>query len=413
MTQRSVVVVGGGAAGLMAAGQAAHSGARVLLLEKMKRPGLKLGITGKGRCNITNVAGIDDFLARFGPSGRFLHQAFARFFNHDLMAFCREIGLDLVTERGGRVFPTGGKATDVVHALLRWLRREGVHIQRETVVDRLLIEGERVTGVAAAGRQWPCDALILATGGASYPATGSSGDGYRLAQAAGHRLVPVRPALVPLETAGDSATRLAGLTLRNIRARLLINGKKTRDLHGELTFAEYGLTGPVVLTLSGQAVDALRAGHRVELAIDLKPALDEKKLDARLLRDFAARAKEPFSSLLRGLLPYAMVPVCLDQVGLPPDRTGAGVTARERRRLRLWLKDLRLPVTGHRPLSEAIVTAGGIDTREIDPRTMESRLVRGLYLTGEMLDLQADTGGYNLQAAFSTGWLAGRHAARG
>lgn len=412
MTQRTVVVVGGGAAGLMAAGQAARGGARTLLLEKMKRPALKLGITGKGRCNITNVAEMDDFLARFGPSGRFLRQAFARFFNRDLMALCRELGLDLVTERGGRVFTASGQATDVVYALLRWLREEGVQIRRQTAVDRLLIEQGRITGVAAGDRRWPCDAVVLATGGASYPATGSSGDGYALAQAAGHRLVAIRPALVPLETAGDTAGRLAGLTLRNIRARLLIDGKKARDISGELTFAEYGLTGPVVLTLSGQAVDALRAGHRVEMAIDLKPALDEKKLDARLLRDLAARGKEPCASLLRGLLPREMVPVCLDQAQVPPERTGANVTARERRRLRLWLKDLRLPISGHRPLSEAIVTAGGVDTREIDPRTMESRLVRGLYLAGEVLDLQADTGGYNLQAAFSTGWLAGRYAAR-
>lgn len=412
MTQRTVVVVGGGAAGLMAAGQAARGGARTLLLEKMKRPALKLGITGKGRCNITNVAEMDDFLARFGPSGRFLRQAFARFFNRDLMALCREIGLDLVTERGGRVFTASGQATDVVYALLRWLREEGVRILRQNAVDRLLIEQGRITGVAAGDRRWPCDAVVLATGGASYPATGSSGDGYALAQAAGHRLVAIRPALVPLETAGDTAGRLAGLTLRNIRARLLIDGKKARDISGELTFAEYGLTGPVVLTLSGQAVDALRAGHRVEMAIDLKPALDEKKLDARLLRDLAARGKEPCASLLRGLLPREMVPVCLDQAQVPPERTGANVTARERRRLRLWLKDLRLPISGHRPLGEAIVTAGGVDTREIDPRTMESRLVRGLYLAGEVLDLQADTGGYNLQAAFSTGWLAGRCAAR-
>jgi hypothetical protein len=416
MTQRTVVVVGGGAAGLMAAGQAARSGARTLLLEKMKRPGLKLGLTGKGRCNITNVAEMDDFLTRFGPSGRFLRQAFARFFNQDLLTLCRDIGLDPVTERGGRVFFANAKATDVGYALLRWLNEEGVKIHRETAVDRLLIEQGRIVGVAAAGRRWSCDAVVLATGGASYPATGSTGDGYDLAQAVGHRLLPIRPALVPLETAGDTAGdtagRMAGLTLRNIRARLLIDGKKARDISGELTFAEYGLTGPVVLTLSGQAVDALRAGHRVEMAIDLKPALDEKKLDARLLRDLAARGKEPCASLLRGLLPREIVPVCLDQAQVPPERTGANVTARERRRLRLWLKDLRLPISGHRPLSEAIVTAGGVDTREIDPRTMESRLVRGLYLAGEVLDLQADTGGYNLQAAFSTGWLAGRCAAR-
>ncbi len=412
MTKRKIIVIGGGAAGLIAAGQAALSGADTLLLEKMKRPGRKLCITGKGRCNITNIAEVPDFISHFGKTGRFLRQAFSRYFNTDLMDFLEELGVELVTERGGRVFPVSGKATDVVSALSRWVEQCGVQVTHSSSVDELSLCEGRVTGVVSRGKEIPCDAVILATGGASYPATGSTGDGYRLAESAGHRIVPIRPALVPLETAGDLAGRMDGLNLRNIKVRMFVNGKKIKEAFGELVFAEFGVTGPVILTLSGEAVDALQHGHAIELAIDLKPALDEKKLDARLLRDFAARGKEPIHSLLRALLPREMVPICLERTEIPPDRIANSITAKERRRLRTWLKDFRLDVTGHRPFTEAIVTAGGIDTREIDPRTMESRLTEGLFLAGELIDIQADTGGYNLQAAFSTGWLAGCSAAQ-
>jgi predicted Rossmann fold flavoprotein len=280
-------------------------------------------------------------------------------------------------------------------------------------VDELLLADGRVAGVKARGREIPADAVILATGGASYPRTGSTGDGYRLAAAAGHRLIPIRPALVPLVTAGAIAGRLAELSLLNIKVRMLVDGKKSHEAFGELVFSNFGLTGPVILTLSGYAVDALRQGRGVTFAIDLKPALDENKLEARLLRDFASRGKEEFGSLLRGLLPRQLVPICLELTGIPADRQVHSVSAKERRRLRSWLKDFRLEVIGYRPFTEAIVTAGGIDTREVDPRTMESRLVKGLYFAGELLDIQGDTGGYNLQAAFSTGWLAGRAAAQG
>jgi hypothetical protein len=265
--------------------------------------------------------------------------------------------------------------------------------------------------VCCGGREIPCRAAVLATGGASYPATGSTGDGYRFAAAAGHHIIDIRPALVPLETAGPAAGRMAELNLRNIRARLVVDGNKAAEDFGELVFTESGVTGPVILTLSGLAVDALRNGRKVALSLDLKPALDEQKLDRRLLRDLDARGKEPLGSLLRGLLPREMVPVCLDLIDLSAEHLAATMTVKERRRLRQWIKDFRLEVTGFRPFAEALVTAGGVDTREVDPRTMESRLVKGLYLAGELLDLQADTGGYNLQAAFSTGWLAGRSAA--
>jgi hypothetical protein len=413
MTGRKVIVIGGGAAGLMAAGQAAEAGAETLLLEKMKRPGRKICITGKGRCNITNIAEISEFIGHFGKTGNFLRQPFARFFNNELMEFLEELGLKQVKERGGRVFPASGKAPEVLKVLLKWLQQCGVEIKESSPVEELIIEAGRITGVVVLGRKILCDAVILATGGASYPVTGSTGDGYRLAGTAGHQVVPIRPALVPLVTGGSIAGRMAELNLRNIKVRMLVNGKKYKEAFGELVFSKFGLTGPVILTLSGYAVDAIQNGDKVTFAIDLKPALDENKLEARLLRDFASRGQEDFASLLRGLLPREMVPICLELTNIPADRKVHSVSAKERRRLRTWLKDFRLEVTGFRPFAEAIVTAGGVDTREVDPRTMESRLTKGLFLAGELLDIQGDTGGYNLQAAFSTGWLAGRSAAKG
>jgi predicted Rossmann fold flavoprotein len=432
MTERRVIVVGGGAAGLMAAGQAAQMGAETLLLEKMDRPGRKLRIAGKGRCNLTNVVPRSEFLTHFEPQGHFLRPAFYRFFNEDLVVFFEELGVPTVTERGGRVFPASGQAQDVVDALVRWIGEQGVTLRTRSPVERLLVEGGRVVGVEVSSassrkgrslastltstltstRVYRADAVIVATGGASYPATGSTGDGYRLAQAVGHTIVPIRPALVPLETAGDVAPRLQGLSLRNVTVRVWVNGKKQAEAFGEMLFTHFGLSGPIILSLSRQVVDVLRLGQRVILSIDLKPALDEGKLDARLLRDLDAHGKQQFHTLLKGLLPRKLIPVCIDLTGIPPDKMAHQITSEQRQRLRTWLKDFRLEVTGHRPFTEAIITAGGVDVREVNPRTMASRLVEGLYFAGEVLDVDADTGGYNLQAAFSTGWVAGRSAAR-
>ncbi len=412
MTKRRVIVVGGGAAGLMAAGQAAGLGAETLLLEKMARPGRKLRITGKGRCNLTNVTPVSEFITHFGPNGRFLRQALARFSTSELGAFFGELGVRTVTERGGRVFPASGQAQDVVDAMVGWIRKRGVTVQTRSPVERLLVEDGRVVGVLAAGRVYRADATIIATGGASYPATGSTGDGYRLAASVGHSIVPIRPALVPLETAGNIAPRLQGLSLRHVTVRVWVNGKKRAEQFGEMLFTHFGLSGPIILSLSRQVVDALRLGQSVTISIDLKPALDERKLDARLLRDLDGFGKQRFRTLLKELLPRKLIPVCIDATSISPDKAGHQITAQERKRLRTWLKDFRLEVTGHRPFAEAIITAGGVDTREVNPRTMASRLVEGLYFAGEVLDVDADTGGYNLQAAFSTGWVAGRAAAR-
>jgi predicted Rossmann fold flavoprotein len=412
MKTRKIIVIGGGPAGLMAAGQAAEAGAETLLLEKMKKTGLKLCITGKGRCNITNIAEISDFISHFGKTGPFLRQAFARFFNADLMGFLNELGLELVTERGGRVFPASGKAPDVRRVLMQWNKRSGVKIKNSAPVDKILTQDKRITGVVSQGKKITCDAVIIATGGASYPVTGSTGDGYRLCESLAHTVIPVRQALVPLVTSGDVAKKMVGLNLRNVNVRMFINGKKKREEFGEVVFTEFGLTGPTILTLSGEAVDNLRSGQKVTFSIDLKPALDEKKLDARLQRDIASRGKEQINSLLRGLLAREMVPVCLDLIGIPAEYPVCNISAKERKSLRTWLKDFRLEVVACRPFAEAIITAGGINTKEIDPRTMESRAIKGLFVAGELLDIQADTGGYNLQAAFSTGWLAGRSAAQ-
>jgi predicted Rossmann fold flavoprotein len=406
-----VIVVGAGAAGMMAAGQAALAGAETILIEKMRRPGLKLAITGKGRCNLTNSAEITEFIRNFGKNGRFLRQSFHRFFNKELCDFFQQHGLKLTTERGGRIFPSDGKAQHVVTVMTDWLGQCGVKIIKDAAVDRLIVEEGRIQGIGYGQRELRGDAVILATGGASYPATGSTGDGYPLVEALGHTIEEVRPALVPLVAEPEICTRMDTLNLRNIAVSLYIAGKKADQAFGELVFHKQGVTGPVILTLSLQAVDALRAKQSVALVLDLKPALDDKKLDARLLRDFAKRNKEELSSILRGLLPREMVDVCLDLTGISPKRLGQDVTAEERKRLRVWLKNFRLEVSGHRPFKEAIVTAGGVSLKEVDPRTMESRKVKGLYLIGELLDLQAETGGYNLQAAFSTGFVAGKSAA--
>lgn len=410
MSRKTVVVIGGGAAGLMAAGQAAIAGARVILLEKMKRPGRKICITGKGRCNITNSAPVVEFIEHFGKNGRFLRQAFSRFFSTELINFFRDNGLPVTLERGGRYFPTSGRAPDILKVFLSWLSELQVDIRDNCPVNDILTSDSKIRAVVTRRGTIPCDCVIIATGGASYPATGSTGDGYTLAKKMGHTIVPIRPALVPLEIQSGVHPALVGLELRNIGVQLLINGKKKRELFGELHFLKYGVSGPTILTLSGDAVDARQKGETVVLAVDLKAALNHQKLDARLIRDFEKRNKEKFADVLRGLLPAQLVPFCLEQTAIPANRLAGEISKIERKKLLHWLKGLRLEVSGYRSFKEAIVTAGGISLKEVNPRTMESKIISGLYLAGEVLDLNGNTGGYNLQAAFSTGWLAGRSA---
>lgn len=413
MRDPDLIVIGAGAAGLLASGTAATAGARVLLLEKMPRPGMKLAITGKGRCNLTNIEPRGGFESHFGVNGNWLKPAFDAYFSDALMAFLESEGIPLVTERGGRVFPAGARAPDVVKVLVAWVRRLGVEIRPRQAVERLLMDTDGgVGGVVTPAGETRGRSVVLACGGASYPGTGSTGDGYALASAVGHVVVSPRPALVPLVTRPAPDRALDGTGLKNVRVQLLVDGEAVAQGFGEMGFSASGVNGPVILSLSGLAVDAMDAGHDVRLQVDLKPALSESKLRARLDRDLVARATEPMRSVLRGLLPKPLVGGCLAATGIRGSLPGNRLAIPQREQLIGWLKNVELAVSGHRGMSEAIVTAGGVALDGVCPDTMASRLVPRLYFAGELLDIHADTGGYNLQAAFSTGVLAGICASR-
>lgn len=408
--KHTVIVIGGGPSGLLAAATAASRGASVTLLERMDRPGRKLRICGKGRGNIGNTAPLDEFLTHFGKNFRFLRPALAHFFTPDTIDLLESLGVPTKEERGGRLFPVSDSAQDLVDAFVRHARTSGATIRTGCRVSdiRRLAEGFEIT---SGPHTLKADRVILATGGASYPATGSTGDGYDLARRLGHGITTITPALIPLVTAGDAAGRMQGLSLKNVRAELRVDGKKAGEQMGEMLFTHFGLSGPIILTLSKAAVQAVDQGKKTEIVIDLKPALDPAKLDARLLRDLGEHGKMHVENLLRGLMPPKLIPICLEQTGLAGDKAAHQVSAEERKRLRLWLKELRFTVSGYRPLREAIVTAGGVSLTEVNPKTMQSRICPGLFLAGEVLDMDADTGGFNLQAALSTGHLAGLSAA--
>lgn len=395
---------------MMAAIAAAGAGAETVLVEKNDRLGRKLRITGKGRCNVTNDCDRNTFLSNIPTNPRFLYGAFAGFSNEDTKAFFEGLGVPLKTERGNRVFPVSDHAGDIVAALEKECRRRGVQILRETVTG-LELAGGRVTGVRTEDGGLPAGAVIVATGGASYPLTGSTGDGYRFARAAGHTVVDIHPSLVPLTSPGALCPSMQGLSLRNVGVKILRreNGKAVYEDFGELMFTHFGVTGPTVLSASAHLSDI--APGKYELCIDLKPALDEKKLDARVLSDFAKYRNRDFANALSDLLPQKMIPAFVQLCGVPGDRKVNAVTRAERARVVETLKHFRVPLDGFRPISEAIVTRGGVSTRELSPKTMESRLVRGLYFAGEVIDVDAYTGGFNLQIAFSTGFAAGRSAA--
>jgi predicted Rossmann fold flavoprotein len=405
-----VIVIGAGAAGLIAAGHAAHQGAKVLLLEKMRRAGRKLLITGKGRCNITSNSPKSVFYKNIFPHGRFLQHAFDVFFTEDILKIIHDQGVETTTERGDRVFPVSNLAADVVNALMRWMGKKNIETMYEAKVSGLLIEENAVVGVRAiingVSKEFFGKRVIICTGGKSYPATGSTGDGYALAKQAGHTINEVRPALVPLVTKGIIAEKLQGLGLKNVNAVVWVNRKKTAEEFGELMFAHYGLSGPVILTLSRKVVEELYKNNKIEIGIDLKPALDEKKLDARLLRDINEHGKKQVENIFRLWLPAKLIPVFLELIEIDENKLCHQLTAKERRRILLLMKDFRFEVSGHPGFKEAIITAGGVSTAEINPKTMESKLAPNLYFAGEVIDLDGTTGGFNLQLAFSTGWLA-------
>ncbi len=412
-----VIVVGAGAAGLIAAGRAAHLGARVLLVEKMRQAGRKILITGKGRCNITHDAPVSVYYKNIYPNPRFLKHAFNAFFTGDILKILHDRGVETTTERGSRVFPVSNRSADVRKALMDWMGKKNIDIIYQARAGELLTREGSVTGIritSLSGSRDICSgAVIICTGGKSYPATGSTGDGYELARQAGHTVSEVRPALVPLVTGGETAGRLQGLGLRNINAVVWVNGRKCAEEFGELMFAHYGLSGPVILTLSRQVVEALSAGSRVEIGIDMKPALDAKKLDIRLLRDLDAHGKKQAENIFRLWLPSKLIPVFLEILEIDGKKPCHQLGAGERRKILHLMKDFRFAVTGHPGYGEAIITAGGVSTSEINSRTMESKLSRNLYFAGEVIDLDGNTGGFNLQIAFSTGFLAGQECAGG
>lgn len=435
MRHFDVVVAGGGAAGLMAAGAAASGGRRVLLCEKMEKPARKVRITGKGRCNLTNMRPEAEFLDKVRASADFFRPAFEHFSNRETVRFFESLGVPLVTERGERVFPASGKAWDIADALVTWCRNLGVIIECHTRVTGIDTRHGRVCGLTTESsrpeterpsvrseqkdttihrEKISTENLILATGGLSYPATGSTGEGYDMAHLQGHRIEPVRPSLVPLESDLQRRYPLEGLALRNVSACLLLDGHRAMEEFGEMEFTRFGVTGPVILKISRRAVDALIDGRKVELSLNLKPALGTAVLTERIEREAVAlRSEATVRDLLKPLLPGKLVsPVVAEtsrRAGANLDKVAVKrLTRGEKELIAAVLQDFRFGITDYRPFEEAVVTAGGVATGEVNPETLESKLVRGLYFAGELLDIDADTGGYNLQIAFSTGHLAGQ-----
>lgn len=404
-----IIVIGAGAAGMMAAVTAARFGRPVTIIEPNEKVGRKLYITGKGRCNVTNACTKDEFLLATPRNGKFLYSAISRFSPSDTMAFFENLGVPLKIERGERVFPKSDKASDIIDALFFEMRRKGVNILCDRAVSLVEDKG-RIIGVKTekTGTQFG-HRVILATGGASYPRTGSTGDGYRMAAEFGHTITPIRGSLVPLESEDPCCAAMQGLSLRNIE--LCIKNQKNKVIYreqGELLFTHFGLSGPLVLSASAHL--DFRANSYVA-SIDLKPALDEEKLDARLLRDFETRSNQNFSTMLGGLVPQSMISSIVARSGIPADQKVHDIRREQRRSLLHTLKAFTIALRGPRPVEEAIVTSGGIKVNEVDPKTMESKKVKGLYFAGEILDVDAYTGGFNLQIAWSTGHVAGKSAA--
>lgn len=409
MKESRVVVIGGGPAGMMAAGRAAEIGCQVMLVEKMHRLGSKLAITGKGRCNLTNTGDMESFIEHYGKNGNFLRNCFARFFNQDLINFFETRGVGTVVERGRRVFPVSNNAEEIVECLSAFLKENGVDVRTEFKVDAILVKDERITGVQGNGVEIPCIAAVLATGGRSYPLTGSTGDGYRFAMDLGHRVRKPEPNLVPLEIEEDFVREMQGLSLKNVEVSAYAGGKRFACLFGEMLFTHFGVSGPAILTMSRLIVQEYRE-HRITLSINFKPAITKQQLEQRLLREFDQYGKMKCRNVLKHLLPIAAIDVFLNRARIPAEKHACEITREERERLLQHLIDFRLTVRGPRPIAEAIITDGGVALDEIDPYTMQSRLVHGLFFCGEVIDIAGDTGGYNLQAAFSTGFLAGEGA---
>lgn len=409
---QNVVVVGGGAAGMMAAIRAAEAGAQVLLAERNDRFGKKLRITGKGRCNLTNFCEREEFLSNVPTNPRFLYAALAAMGPSDTMAFFEALGVPLKVERGNRVFPVSDRADDIAAALVDRCRALGVKTIHTRVRSIRVEDGCAVGALTEEGELLPADAVVLATGGRSYPQTGSDGDGYRIAKELGHTITPIFPSLVPLVESGTLCKQMQGLSLRNIALRIVetASGKTIYEDFGELLFTHFGLSGPTILSASAHLSKIVPGKY--EAQIDLKPALSPEKLDERLLSDFSKYKNRDFSNSLDDLLPQKMIEPFIESTGIDPQKKVNSITKEERKTVLSRLKCFRIPLSGLRPINEAIITRGGVNVAEVNPKTMESRLVKGLFFAGEVLDVDAYTGGFNLQIAFSTAALAGRHAAK-
>lgn len=407
--QYDLVVIGGGPAGMLAALAAAQQQARVLLLEKNEKLGKKLYITGKGRCNVTNYGSLDDFIASITKNKKFLYSAFNKFNNQDLIALLNELGVKTKIERGNRVFPTSDKSSDIIAGLEGQLKKLTVEIRHHATADKISTAAGGVATVTLNdGTTIPCRQVVIATGGLSYQATGSTGDGYRLAKSLGHTIVKPKAALIPLIIVEDWAKSLQGLALKNVTATLMEGNKKIAHQFGEMLFTHFGISGPIILTLSSSLRDSWDKPKKIY--IDLKPALSTEQLDKRIQRDFDKYTNRQAQHALGDLLPQRLIPVLIEVADINPHKKVHQITRAERQRLVNSFKQLPLTIAGTRPINEAIITSGGIETTEINPSTMESKLVQGLYFAGEVIDVDALTGGYNLQIAFSTGYLSGYRA---
>lgn len=403
-----IIIIGAGAAGMMSAYGAAQNGHDVTVLEKNEKCGKKLYITGKGRCNLTNACGPEEFFDSIVNNSKFMYSPFYALTNYGTMdLFSDTFGLDIKIERGNRVFPASDKSSDVISALKRMLDRMNVKIRLGTQVTGLLINNGKVCGVKCSDREYNADAVIVATGGLSYASTGSTGDGYEFARSAGHSVTRLSPALVPLETKEEWVTKLQGLSLKNIEVTFTVGGKKLYSDFGEMIFTHYGVSGPVILTAGSYIGDSVASGGTVLLSIDLKPALDHERLAKRIDRDFEEHSNQQFKNSLGKLLPAKLIPVIVKMSGISPDKKVNSVTRDERNKLAHILKNLSCTIKGLRGYNEAIITRGGINVKEINPATMESKKCKNLFFAGEVIDVDAVTGGYNLQIAWSTGYLAG------
>ena len=408
---KRVAVIGGGAAGLMAAVIAGREGAKVTLLEKMNYVGKKIGITGKGRCNITNACDMSDFIKNTPGNGKFLYGAYERFTNEDLLQLLHDAGLETKVERGGRVFPASDSALDVRNTFMKLMKHYGVDVHLEEPVKKLLVDDGVVTGVVTDKETYHADAVVIATGGKSYPATGSTGDGYILAAQVGHKITDIRPSLVPIVTEESWVKDLMGLSLRNVELSVVAKNKVQAKMFGEMMFTHFGITGPIVLSLSHTVGKLMRKKNigTIGLDINLKPALSPEILDKRLQKDFDLYSKKQLINGMKDLLPSRLIPLIIELAGIDPQKPINQISKEERQQIGYMLQHMPLTVKGLRPVEEAIVTAGGISFKEFNPKTMESKLLKGLYGAGEVLDIDAFTGGYNLQAAFSTGYVAAMH----